>query len=92
MDYKASFGKRNATLVEFKLAKNTKLKQNLENQVEIYKRAAEVEKSIKVILFFTEQEEQRVKKILFELGLEKDESIILIDARNDNKISASKVK
>ncbi len=92
MDYKASFGKRNATLVEFKLAKNTRLKQNLENQVEIYKRAAEVEKSIKVILFFTEQEEQRVKKILFELGLEKDESIILIDARNDNKISASKVK
>ena len=31
VDYKISFGKKNSTLVDFKLASNTKLKQNLAN-------------------------------------------------------------
>ena len=39
VDFKVSKGSKDTTLVEFKLASNTKLKKNLENQVEIYKKA-----------------------------------------------------
>ncbi len=92
VDYKASIGKGNSTLVEFKLAKNTKLKQNLKNQVQVYEKASETYIGIKVILFFSDAEEKRVKNILKELDMDKDENIILIDARADNKISGSNVK
>ena len=92
VDYKSSFGKENATLVEFKLASNSKLKQNLENQVEIYKAASETSNAFKVILFFSENEYNKVTRVLFELNLTNDPDIVLIDARKDNKISASNVK
>ena len=92
VDYKLSVGSKDKTLVEFKLASNTKLKQNLKNQVEIYKKANQTNKDIKVILFFTSQEERKVYKILNELSLQNKENIILIDARKNNKISASNVK
>ena len=91
VDYKVSYGKQNSTLVEFKLASNSKLKQNLENQVEIYKAASETERAIKVILFFTDDELARVTKVLNDLGLAGCLDIILIDARDD-KVSASNVK
>ena len=68
-----------------------KLKQNLKNQVQIYEKANDTKKSIKIILYFTEKEKERVDKILKELKLTNDESIILIDAIN-NKKSASNVK
>ena len=77
--------------MEFKLASNSKLKQNLENQVEIYKAASETERAIKVILFFTDDELARVTKVLNDLGLAGCLDIILIDARDD-KVSASNVK
>lgn len=89
VDYKISRGSSDKTLVEFKLAKNSKLKQNLANQVEIYEKANETQLSYKVILFFSEQEHARVEGILTELKLEKRDHIILIDARADNKPSAS---
>ena len=54
VDFKVSKGSRDATLVEFKLASNTKLKKNLSNQVEIYKAANCTDRAIKVILYFTE--------------------------------------
>ncbi len=79
--------KRDKTLVEFKLAKNKKLKQNLQKQVEIYKRANRTFNGFTVILFFEKSEYERVIKILEEIGLEKDENIVLIDARK--KVSAS---
>ena len=44
---------------------------------------------MKVIVIYTEAETEKVAKILRELGLEDEESIVLIDARNDNKPSAS---
>lgn len=90
VDYKVSFGSSDKTLVEFKLAKNTKLKQNLMNQVKIYEQANETNQSMKVILYFSELEYNLVLKILKELNLENNENIILIDACN-NKISASNV-
>ena len=43
-------------------------------------------------MFFTEKEEERLYSILRELELNNCDDIILIDARNDNKPSASNVK
>lgn len=91
VDYKFSKTSVDKSLIEFKLASNSKLKQNLKNQVEIYEKANDTNKSIKAILYFTDKEEERVNKILKELGLENKENVILIDARK-NKVSASNVK
>lgn len=92
VDYKVSFGSKNSTLVEFKLASNSKLKQNLAKQVDVYKSASNTNRAIKVILYFSEAEENKIYDILNELHLTGNEDIILIDARNDNKPSASNVK
>lgn len=92
VDYKVSYGTNNSALVEFKLASNSKLKNNLAKQVEIYKAAADTKRAIKVILYFSEEEEQKVISVLNDLGLSRNDDIILIDARNDNKPSASNVK
>lgn len=91
-DYVVSKGAADKTVVEFKLAKNSKLRQNLENQVEIYKRANNTDLAIEVIFFFYEQEQKKVERILNELSLAGNDQIVLIDARNDNKESASNVK
>lgn len=92
VDYKISYGAKNSTLVEFKLASNSKLKNNLAKQVEIYKKASDTSRAIKVIMYFTQDEETKLLGVLNELGLAGCEDIILIDARNDNKPSASNVK
>jgi hypothetical protein len=91
-DYKISYGAKDRSLVEFKLASNTKLRENLENQIRVYEKANRTKKSVKVIIYFTAKERRRVLEILKDLKLEEDRSIVLIDARKDNKISASKVK
>lgn len=91
VDYKVSMGDADKTLVEFKLAKNTKLKQNLKNQVKIYEAANDTNQSLKVILYFTKNEKESVISILEELNLQDDGNIILIDACKD-KLSASNVK
>lgn len=90
VDFKVSKGAKDATLVEFKLASNTKLKKNLSNQVEIYKAANCTDRAIKVILYFTEGEYTKVNDILNDLGLQGCPDIVLIDA-TDNKPSASNV-
>ena len=91
VDYKVSFGSSDKTLVEFKLAKNSKLKQNLQHQVGVYEQANGTLQSMKVILYFTEAEYNSVSTILKELDLEDDDNIVLIDACN-NKLSASNEK
>ena len=90
VDYSISKGSKDKTLVEFKLASNPKLKQNLENQVKIYEKASSTDSSIKAILYFNQDELTKVYKILRELKLEGDKNIILIDA--GKKTSASNVK
>ena len=92
VDYKISKG-LDKTLVEFKLASNSKLKQNLENQVKVYEEANKTKKSIKVILFFEDEELQKLQRIFKDLEVFdlKEANIVLIDAR-DNKLSASNVK
>lgn len=92
VDFKISKGRANKALVEFKLASNTKLKQNLKNQIQVYQKANNTQKSIKAILFFDETQEIRVKNILQDLKLSNDPSVVLIDARRDNKPSGSNVK
>lgn len=89
-DFIISRGAMDKTVIEFKLASNKKLAQNLEKQVEIYKKAHDTDKSIKVIIFFSSKEEEKTRKVLNDLGLSGEKYIVLIDARNDNKPSASK--
>jgi hypothetical protein len=91
VDYAISKGSKDKTLVEFKLASNSQLKRNLENQVAIYEKANDTNKSIKVIMFFTQEEFLKVSQILKDLKLESEANIVLIDAGKDNKTSASKV-
>lgn len=92
VDYAVSMGSGDKSLVEFKLASNSKLAQNLENQTAVYEKASQAKASIKVILFFSEGELERVRSILRALDKLEDPSIVLIDARSDNKVSASNVK
>ena len=92
VDFVVSNGAKDKSLVEFKLASNSKLKQNLESQVEIYQRAHDTDKKIKVILFFSEEEAIKTHNILKEIKLENEKYIVMIDARNDNKPSASNAK
>ena len=90
VDFKASFGAGDKSLIEFKLASNKALQRNLEKQVAIYERANRTRTSVKVIVVYTGAERDRVDRILKELELQGEESIVLIDARSDNKPSASK--
>jgi len=92
VDYKVSKGSKDKTVVEFKLARNTKLEANLKNQVEIYKKANNTKNAIKVILYFNEKEKSKVDDILRKLRIKRAPNIILIDASKENKVSASKVK
>jgi len=88
-DYKISYGERDSTIVEFKLASSSSLKQNLLNQTEIYKKASKSINDIKVILCYTHPEISKVQRILTNINQANAENIIIIDAAR--KISASKV-
>lgn len=90
VDFKLSNSSIDKTLIEFKLASNPALKKNLSNQVEVYKKANRTRNALKVIIFYTAEEFDKVQKILKEANLIHDDSIVLIDARSDNKPSASK--
>ena len=92
VDFKISRGSRDSALVEFKLASNTQLKRNLQHQVEIYQKASDAPAAIKAMMYFSVSDFARVNTVLKELGVEKDPNIVLIDARSDNKTSASKAK
>ncbi|MDO6720148.1 hypothetical protein Q4575_12090 [Psychrosphaera sp. 1_MG-2023] len=86
-DYKISHGSGDSTIVEFKLAKSTSLKKNLENQTVIYKKASKSINDIKVILCYTKFEIGKVNRILKKIDQEGAENIVIIDA--SPKVSAS---
>jgi hypothetical protein len=90
VDFKVSYGSGDKSLIEFKLASNTSLKRNLEKQVAIYEAANRARRSVKVIICYTAPDQERVTKILGELKLTAEPSIVVIDARSDNKPSGSK--
>jgi hypothetical protein len=91
VDYKISIGSSDKMLVEFKLASNNKLKQNLLNQVLVYEKANQTDQSIKVILYFSDQEFMTLNKIFKELNIIQNKRLVTIDAR-PSKVSASNVK
>ena len=90
VDFKASRGAGDKTLVEFKLASNPRLKRNLEKQVEIYQKASDAHAGFKVIIYFTAAELLKVERLLRDLGLSDDRHVYLVDARADNKPSGSR--
>jgi hypothetical protein len=85
VDFKVSIGSADRTLVEFKLAKNTRFERNLRHQAEIYEKASDANRTIKVILYFTEAERARVDRILANLKLTGHTDICLggCEARTD---------
>ena len=89
-DFKISNVALDSTIVEFKLAKSSKLEQNLQNQVPVYEAANNTNQSLKVIMYYNERERLRMEKILNKLGLQDNPNIIRIDA--SPKESASNVK
>ncbi len=90
VDFKLSRGASDTSLIEFKLASNTQLERNVRNQVEVYEKANRTTQSLKVILFFSSAQGKKVKRILKKLKAPDEAGIVLIDARRDNKTSASK--
>lgn len=89
-DFKVSRGSRDKAIVEFKLASNSHLRRNLQKQAEIYQKASDAGKCLKVIFYFSAAEHRKVTKMLQEpvfLGMP---DVVLVDARKDNKPSGSK--
>ncbi|SFS88474.1 hypothetical protein [Sphingobacterium wenxiniae] len=90
VDFTVSNGSKDKTVIEFKLAKSSSLKRNLQHQVEVYKKANDTNKAVIAILYFNQTEYLNLTKILRELNLDDLENIILIDGAQ--KLSASNVK
>lgn len=90
-DFKISQGRKDKTLVEFKLARSTSLEKNLLNQLEKYKEVEKTDKGIWVIIFFNDEEQQKIQGIMTKHKLNGKEEYIIVDARKDNKIPPSKI-
>jgi hypothetical protein len=89
-DFKISKGARNKSLVEMKLAGNSQLERNLKNQAAVYEKASDAKRTVKIILYFSAAERKKVETVLKRLKLDADDSVVLVDARSDNKASGSK--
>jgi hypothetical protein len=90
-DFKVSRVAADKTIVEFKLASNSKLERNLAKQTPVYEAASDtIHPSIKAIFYFSERELARVLGILNGLGMVGSPNVVLIDARADNKPSGSR--
>lgn len=90
-DFIVSKGQNNQNIIEFKLASNSSL-SHVFTQVRIYEAANCGEGSLIVIFYFSEEEYIYAKNVVSTAGYSSmlDESVYLIDYRNDNKTSASK--
>lgn len=89
-DFLISFGSKNQNIIEFKLASNSQL-SHIFTQVKIYEAANCADGSLIAIFYFSESEYKKTIEMIKGFGYEHfiDESIFLIDCRNDNKPSAS---
>lgn len=88
-DGKASLGSADKAIVEYKFAKNSHLR-NILTQVSVYLETNKTSNAVYIIFYFTYEQEMKVKIILKELNLVNEKSVVVIDARNDNKPSVSK--
>ena len=91
VDFKVSKGSQDKTIIEFKLASNSMLEQNLLNQGPIYAQSNNTSNIIVVIFYFSIEEKERVDIILKKYQLSNLENYIIIDCTK-HKISASKAK
>jgi hypothetical protein len=90
VDFKISKGAKDKSLVEMKLGSNSSLERNLKNQTAVYQKASDAKRSVTVIICLSASDQARVRTILKRLKREGDTSIVVIDARNDNKPSGSR--
>ena len=82
IDFIISFGSKDKTGLELKRAKNSKLKKNLLNQGRIYQEDSNLKYVIKVIFFFSDDELERVNRVLREINKSVDNrEIFLVDCR-----------
>lgn len=90
VDFKISKG-LDKSLIEFKLAKSSSLKRNMESQVDVYKKANGTDSALFVVIAYAAQEIEKTQKAIYDLGLNKPGTmdVIIVDA--SPKISASKV-
>lgn len=95
IDFRFSSGYSNRVLLEIKLAKNTKFWNGLKNQLPLYMNVDSCNKGIFLVIVYTDKDAERIKKIQ-EVCHEicqyhnVDIKIVSVDARPDNKESASK--
>ena len=92
-DVVISKGQNNQCIAEFKLAKNRNGLTKVFKQADIYCKANRCTEKIIVIFYFDEKEYNNVQKWINDNNLVNliDKDIILIDCRNDNKPSGSKI-
>lgn len=91
VDFKVSAG-LDKTLIEFKLAKSSSLERNLDKQVAVYEAANKTKSSVTVVICYTAADQAKVARVIQALGLDQPDArpLVVIDARSDNKPSASK--
>ena len=89
-DFKISYGNGDKCIIEIKWASNSKLKDNLKHQPEIYAKANMTKDKISVVLYTSDSELSKTEKILHDLGMSLNPNIVLINA--GKKMSASNVK
>ena len=89
-DFKVSKGSQDKTIIEFKLASNSMLEQNLLNQGRIYAQSNNTSNTIVVIFYFSIEEKERVDIILKKYQLSNLENYIKIDCTR--QVSASKAR
>jgi hypothetical protein len=97
VDFKLSAGAYDKSLIEFKLANSSSLKRNLLKQVEIYETANRTRRSVKVVIVYIVADAKKVERVFREIDDQQQlragttaGSVVVIDARSDNKPSASK--
>ncbi|MEN9921353.1 MAG: hypothetical protein RLZZ517_331 [Candidatus Parcubacteria bacterium] len=89
-DLKISTGSKDSTIIEIKLASNPQMPKNLKNQLAIYKKANGTSNGVYLIVYFTDNEKNKMELLLQKLDMNDyiDKNLFLIDCRK--KISASK--
>ncbi len=89
-DFTLSRGAQDKVVVEFKLAANPKLKQNLARQGATYRNSSRAQAAISVVLVFTKADQERVARVLRDLPPNERDAVVVIDARADNKPAGSR--
>jgi hypothetical protein len=90
VDFKISMG-LDKTLIEFKLAKSSSLKRNMENQVEVYKKANGTDSAVFVVIAYSAKEVEKTENAVKGLGLNRPDSMEVVIINASPKESASKV-